>query len=81
MNIINSKPLVSAEEAVKISYKNGTIDTVQIAKEVADQWGGVRYADRSFNYYCMLAAVYTAGYIHGKREERQRKKRREATRQ
>lgn len=71
--VIPGKPLISAKEAVEISKHNGGITTVIAAKEVADEWEPY-YSDATHDYYCMLAAVYTAGYIQGKREERAKKK-------
>lgn len=81
----NVESLVTAKEAVELSYKNETIGTAIAAKAIADEWreGGAKYPDATFDFYCMLGAIYTAGYICGKREERQKKKTRagkEATR-
>lgn len=74
-NSHSKKRAVTQQEAVEISYKHGTIDTVKTAKKIAEQWGN-RYPDRQFNYYCMLAAVYTAGYIKGKQDERMKHQKR-----
>lgn len=70
---IPQKPLVSAREAVQINLNYGGLDTLSAAKEVFEEWG-TRYDSPTFNHYCMLAAVYTAGYMQGKREERSKKK-------
>lgn len=42
--IIKSKAPVTAKEVVKLSYEHGTIDTIEAAKNVADEWnaGGGR---------------------------------------
>lgn len=71
------KRAVTQQEAVEISYKHGTIDTVETAREIAEQWGN-RYPDWQFNYYCMLAAVYSAGYIKGKQDERAKRRKERA---
>ena len=71
--VIPEKPLISAKEAVEISEHNSGITTVLAAKEIADEWNP-RCSDTVYDYYCRLAAVYTAGYIQGKREERAKKK-------
>ena len=71
--------LITPEEAIKIAYKHGCIPTISEVKAISDEWG-IRYPDPTFNHYCMLAAVYTAGYIQGKREERAKVAQRKAKR-
>ena len=61
--------LITPQEAVELSYNHGYLSTIYAAKAIADEWGR-KYEDRVFDFYCMLSAVYTAGYIQGKREER-----------
>lgn len=74
---IPEKKLITPQEAVKISYTQGCISTLEEVKAISDEWGN-RCPDPTFNHYCMLAAVYTAGYIQGKREERARAAQRKA---
>ena len=61
--------LVTPEEAVNLSHNHGGINVACMCKQIAEEWG-TRYKDPEFNYYCLLAACYTAGYIQAKREER-----------
>lgn len=68
---IPQKRLVTPQEAVKISYTHGCVSTLEEVKAISDEWGN-RYSDPTYDHYCMLAAVYTAGYIQAKREERAR---------
>ena len=74
---IPQKRLVTPQEAVKISYTQGCASTLKEVKAISDEWG-IRYSDPTFDHYCMLAAVYTAGYIQAKREERARVAQRKA---
>lgn len=64
---------ITQQEAVEISYKHGTISTASRAQEIVAQWGR-RYDEAQFDGYCMLSAVYMAGYIKGKQDERARKR-------
>ena len=71
------KVLISPAEVVKLSKEQGTVGTIDIVAEIEKAWGK-QYDTPLYNYYCMLSAVYTAGYIQGKREERARKRTRSA---
>ena len=77
---IPKKPLISVKEAVQINFNYVGISVLATANEIAEEWGE-RYSNPAFNHACMLAAVYTAGYIQGKREERSKKKAQRAKRQ
>lgn len=72
-----NKVLISPAEVVKLSKEQGTVGTIDIVTEIEKAWG-TQYDTPLYNYYCMLSAVYTAGYIQGKREERTRKRTRSA---
>lgn len=72
-----STTLITPQEAVELSYEYGDITTIFTAKAIVEEWGN-KYKDPVFNYYCMLSAVYTAGYIQAKREERKRTAQRKA---
>ena len=69
------KLLVTPEEAVELSHDHGKTSEIHIVKAIVEEWGekyGRDYRHRTFDFYCMLSAVFTAGRIQGKREERAR---------
>ena len=56
-------------EAVKLSLKLAGSKVLHYVKDIESAWSE-QYGDPSYNHTCMLAAVFTAGYLQGKREER-----------
>lgn len=73
MSVIVHEPvLFTPKEAVQISRYQGALGTIDIVQEVEKAWGH-QYDDPQWNYYCMLSAIFEAGYIQGKREERKRR--------
>ena len=63
------------KEAAEASHDHGKISEIHIVKAIVEEWGekyGRDYRHRTFDFYCMLSAVFTAGRIQGKREERAR---------
>ena len=69
------KLLVTPEEAVELSHDHGKTSEIHIVKAIVEEWGekyGRDYRHRAFDFYYMLSAVFTAGRIQGKREERAR---------
>ena len=70
LSIPNNR-LVSPEEAIDLSFKREFIDVYSVVHDIADNWTPL-YSNEEFDCYCMLSAIYTAGYIQGKREERRR---------
>lgn len=71
---IPKAPLVSASEAIELSKHVGGITAVNTVTKIVDEWEPC-CQNAAYDYYCMLSAVYLAGYIQGKREERAKKKR------
>lgn len=68
-----AQPLITAKEAVALSEHN-TIEPIYIAKDIADEWEKVKGKDNSyFRYLRLLATLYEAGRIQGKREERRKR--------
>lgn len=65
--------LITAQEAVKLSRRAGTIDSLELARNIAIEWKRTSDGnnDPIFNYLCMLGAIYDAGRIQGIREQRQ----------
>ena len=69
------KLLITPEEAVELSHNYATTKEIYIVKAIVEEWGekyGRDYIHRVFDFYCMLSAIFTAGRIQGKREERAR---------
>lgn len=58
-------------EAMKLSRKIAGLQVLCYCREFAQEWGH-KYPDPTYNYYCMLSAIFAAGYMQGKREERRR---------
>ena len=69
------KLLITPEEAIELSYNHATTKEFYIVQAIVEEWGkkyGNNYSHRLFDFYRMLSAVFTAGRIQGKREERAR---------
>lgn len=72
MSIITHSPLYfTPEEVVKLGKEQGATGTLDIVTAIEKAWG-TQYDNPEFNYACMLSAIFEAGYIQGKREERKR---------
>lgn len=72
MGIITHSPLYfTPEEVVKLGKNQGATGTLEIVRDIEKAWG-TQYENPLFNHECMLSAIFEAGYIQGKREERKR---------
>lgn len=69
MNITSESKLFDPAEAVQLVRDHGKTGALDVVKEIADAWGQ-QYSDPQLNFYAMLSAVFEAGYLQGKREER-----------
>lgn len=72
----NIPELISAEEAAAISYRAGTISSMDRAREIMDAYLKLEPLtdDQKYYAYCVLATIYDAGRIQGIREERLKRK-------
>lgn len=71
------KLLVTTQEAIQISTAYGDTTDIYAIAELEKAWKSTRFlgmqTDPTFDRFCMEAAIFTMGYIQGKREERQRR--------
>lgn len=69
MNVTLESKLYDPAEVVELCRNYGKWGAVDVALEMRDAWG-TQYDDPQFDFVCMLGAIFEAGYIQGKREER-----------
>lgn len=67
--------LIDPQEVITTARKYGTVDTVDIAVQLRDEWNrqtntALWNGERDFKTLCMLAAIFDAGRMQGIREER-----------
>lgn len=69
--ITRESKLFDPAEVVELCRSYGKMGTIDVVQEIINAWGK-QYDDPQWNYYCMLSAIFEAGYIQGKREERRK---------
>lgn len=74
----DTRLLISPDEVVKICDRAGTIDSIDIAKDIEDAFLELNStkseSDKKWLYYKLLATIYDGGRMQGIREMRNRQK-------
>lgn len=66
--------LTAAHEVIRLMRNYGTTADIQAAITIREAWDEEQGESNTFDFLCMLGAIYTAGRIDGIRSERNRRK-------